>query len=177
MKSRKVEKCVRIVEKCFGQSKTRKVIRKVIRKVEKVFHYNSLYFIVCSSPGCLMDRSPGGPKGPLRSFIVVVPFHSSCHRLASLVIVLFVFSWLASLITSCICGPSIGCGGDPWIQILDNSKSRTVENSKSNAEIRKFEKSVRKFEKCFGQSKTRLFDFSNFRITFRLFDFGEDSPA
>jgi hypothetical protein len=36
----------------------------------------------------------------------VVPFHSYCHRLASLVIVLFLLSRLTSLITSCICGPS-----------------------------------------------------------------------
>ena len=29
----------------------------------------------------------GGPRAPLRGFNVVVPFHSSCHRLASLVTV------------------------------------------------------------------------------------------
>ena len=47
-------------------------------------------------------RRPEGPRAPLRGFNVVVPFHSSCHHLASLVTVKFLLSRLASLITSCI---------------------------------------------------------------------------
>ena len=40
----------------------------------------------------------------------MVPFHSSCHRLASLVTVKFLLSRLASLIKSCMCIPSSSPG-------------------------------------------------------------------
>jgi hypothetical protein len=63
-----------------------------------------------SSGGLIVD--PLGAQGfPIWCIIVVVPFHSSCHHLASLVIVEFPLSRLTSLITSCICGPSSSPGG------------------------------------------------------------------
>jgi hypothetical protein len=63
-----------------------------------------------SSGGLIVD--PLGAQGlPIRCITVVVPFHSSCHHLASLVIVQFPLSRLISLITSCICGPSSSPGG------------------------------------------------------------------